>query len=500
MLWILSKVYVFVVLTLHIVYSGAKDDKCVKWGNTFDVSLDSSNVALECSVPLSTAHRSAVCCEAVKEDDTKLDMMNTGNDFETSSSRRKVGLTYEGRSRDNKGSRRLSQQPPAQCEITKEYIPSPYELYHLSLAKKIDAMPTFEARLDAVLTHVTSPEAVNNATRWLKRVALHMKSAEAPPETNDDWEFLSRFHVTRRCFGAGAGAGGGGGGGGGGNGNGNKEERVSTWNEWIEPLTISARHPFGFSKCHRVNAGKYFTKEVPKASRANADYVLLQSGQRLYNVTRTMSGRRIRGQSVIVSSRNDGNNVKGNTINQGSSIPLGSGDEKHYMLDAGTSTFDSSLFWFTCGYSQRRIAFDQVFAWEMTLLEPRDYWSRVPPKWKPYWHFYNVPISADPTHPDSPVRLIKSFANPSDFVSFKLDIDHPDTEMPIALSLLSDPGFSSLIDEFFFELHFQCEVMTSCGWGKRVPAESHGLKLDRSHVLSFFQDLRYTGIRAHIWP
>jgi hypothetical protein len=46
-------------------------------------------------------------------------------------------------------------------------------------------------------------------------------------------------------------------------------------------------------------------------------------------------------------------------------------------------------------------------------------------------------------------------ANPADFVSFKLDIDHPDTEMPIALSLLSDPVFAELVDEFFFELHFR---------------------------------------------
>ena len=43
-----------------------------------------------------------------------------------------------------------------------------------------------------------------------------------------------------------------------------------------------------------------------------------------------------------------------------------------------------------------------------------------------------------------------------DFVSFKLDIDHPDTEMPVALSLLQDEKLISLVDEFFFELHFRC--------------------------------------------
>ena len=48
---------------------------------------------------------------------------------------------------------------------------------------------------------------------------------------------------------------------------------------------------------------------------------------------------------------------------------------------------------------------------------------------------------------------------------------------------------------------FRCEVMTSCGWGKRVPAETHGLELVRSKVLQYFIDLRRIGgIRAHIWP
>jgi hypothetical protein len=42
--------------------------------------------------------------------------------------------------------------------------------------------------------------------------------------------------------------------------------------------------------------------------------------------------------------------------------------------------------------------------------------------------------------------------------------------------------------------------MTSCGWGKRVPSESHGLKLDRPDILEFFMNLRKKGIRAHIWP
>lgn len=114
------------------------------------------------------------------------------------------------------------------------------------------------------------------------------------------------------------------------------------------------------------------------------------------------------------------------------------------------------LFILCCLCLQRRVAFDQVYGWEMTLLEPTDYWRRVPPNWKPYWHFHNVPIDADLAHPDNPVRYMQQIATERDFVAFKLDIDHPAMEMPLAMRMLQDPALYTLIDEFFFELHFRC--------------------------------------------
>lgn len=144
----------------------------------------------------------------------------------------------------------------------------------------------------------------------------------------------------------------------------------------------------------------------------------------------------------------------------------------------------------------------------MTLLEPNDYWSRVPTKWLPSWHFYNIPISPNASDYNSPINLIKNVASAHDFVAFKLDIDTPEVELPIALSLLSDASITNMIDEFFFELHFRCEVMTAminggasgCGWGKKIPYTSFGLILDRPNVLQYFKSLREKGIRAHIWP
>lgn len=429
-----SYVVILIVLFLGNVISQSAP-KCVKWGNTFDVSLESKNVVLDCK----KEDGRRVCCAAVNStSDTRQPMSQVS---------RGVGIDYERQKTSgiSSSSRSSSRDVKAKCETTKKYISSPQEIRDFEKALMIETIKDPQQKFDALLQYVTSAEIVRNSTTWLARVKEHMSSPHPPNANHIDKEFLSRFEITRKCG-----------------------DEVDTWTEWIEPITITARHPFGFGRCR--NTWQYYKTSV-RAGRSDTDYVLLQSGASLYNHTHTGSGKRI-------AKRNN----------------------KHYLFDAGTSTFDSSLFWFTCGYSQRKISFDRVMGWEMTYLEPRDYWSRVPANWKPYWTFFNVPISPDPKHPDSPVRLLKSIATPADFVSFKLDIDHPDTEMPIALSLLSDPVLAEIVDEFFFELHFQCDVMTSCGWGKRVPPTSHGLILDRPHVLQFFLDVRKKGIRAHIWP
>lgn len=70
-----------------------------------------------------------------------------------------------------------------------------------------------------------------------------------------------------------------------------------------------------------------------------------------------------------------------------------------------------------------------------------------------------------PDSPQSPLRYIRSLAKETDFVSFKLDVDTPTIELPIALELLRDPSIGKLVDEFFFELHYRCDLMMSCAWG-----------------------------------
>lgn len=433
-----------------------RDSECVKWGNQFAVPLDGSNVRLGCSSPAGKP----VCCVATSDD----------------AQVRGVGYGME----DDENFTGIPANTGGGCSTKKQYFSSAHELREITVAERISKIGAAElaafnengqkdevdsgtrlpihvhsSRLNALLSYVTSAESVANATTWLDRVSEHMKSELVPEETNADREFLSRFEFTETCQGG---------------------KVTKRWTEWIEPLTVTARHPFGFGNCRPAHA-KYSESKSPRKPRSDVDYVLLQSGKQLFKQEKSAA--------------------KG-------AAPKGKGKGKrpmkHFMLDAGTSTFDSSLYWFTCAFSQRKVAFNDVYGWEMTLLNPQEYWSKVPPKWLPFWHFYNTPISADEKAAQSPVRLLKSMATPDDFVAFKLDIDHPDTENPVAMSLLQDVEFSSLVDEFFFELHFRCEIMTSCGWGKQVPESLMGLKLERADVLKYFKRLRELGIRAHIWP
>lgn len=213
-------------------------------------------------------------------------------------------------------------------------------------------------------------------------------------------------------------------------------------------------------------------KESEKVRLTSTDYVLLQSAASLYNTTIPNFGQR-EGQIT-----------------------------KHFLFDAGTSTFDSSLYWFVCGYSQQSISFDQMYGWEVSLLEPQDFWERVPGAWKPYYHFTNIPIVGGSSNINSPSYAIKKVATEDDFVAYKLDVDHPNVEIPELLDLLSDDHLSKLVDEFFFEFHFNCVLLFKT-WGFRDQSKNytHGtLSLDRLHAMDSFRRLRLSGVRAHFWP
>eukprot|EP01040_Poterioochromonas_malhamensis_P001545 gene1545-1635_t len=347
------------------------------------------------------------------------------------------------------------------CEVKREYISSPYEQRHLMKALEIQQISSEDERRSLLLSFMF--QDFPHVNRWLKRIKDHVVLSTSPIPNEDDFEYLSRFKVTRIC--------------------GHNYINEYSWYEWIEPITIYARHPFSYTKCPpygfnltTTETGSY---EIYYQGRIqtidynpaliNTDYVLLQNALELNESNRYSMSRRDR-------------------------IP------KRYLFDTGSYTFDSSIMWFLCSYLQRGIDFDQIYGWEYTLIEPNFYWKRVPPRLLPFFHFFNIPITTNITSSAHVLRIIEQIVKEDDFIAFKLDIDTPEIEIPIVLELLSNHHLSKLIDDFFFELHFRCELLMYCGWGNNIPDEYYGLTLNRHHALQLFLQLRQNGIRAHIWP
>lgn len=170
---------------------------------------------------------------------------------------------------------------------------------------------------------------------------------------------------------------------------------------------------------------------------------------------------------------------------------------KYFIL---TSTY-SFLHIFFVFFSQKNgIDFDHVYGWEMASIDPVKYWNTVPKKIFPFVHFMNAPISSNSNHTHSVLRMIRHLAKKEDFVSFKLDIDTSPIELAITLELLQHDDIADYVDEFFFELHFRCEVMLGCCWHNKIDESFGPIVLNRKGALQLFQQLRKRGIRAHIWP
>jgi hypothetical protein len=220
----------------------------------------------------------------------------------------------------------LETPPPSQkrhkqnhrsCVVEKEYFPSPYELRHLAEAERLAKIFDSAERTLKTIEFIESQEEIEHAKRWLRRVAVRQPGGEIE-ETNDDREYLSRFKVTRIC-------------------NGGKQADHSFWWEYIEPLSVHARHPFSFTQClHPYKSGSYLypLSMVPnRTSLFSIDYLLLQS-------------------------RKDHNGLVRKGVTQSESAT----PANVYFFDAGTSRFDSSLSWFICVYQQVECALASWFS------------------------------------------------------------------------------------------------------------------------------------------
>lgn len=183
------------------------------------------------------------------------------------------------------------------CEITREYFPSEYELHHAEFAASVAKIDGWQEREWAVLNFTTSPQELDYAVRWMTRVNVRMASDENPSLHPDDTELLSRFIITEKCEG----------------------HAPVKATEYIEPLTIHGRNPFSYLNCEIYWKNDFYDKRLKPVSHLlkeiqNLDYVLLHG----------------KGHSRV--------------------------HDNYYLFDAGTSRYDSGIWWLLCGYFQVLLA------------------------------------------------------------------------------------------------------------------------------------------------
>jgi hypothetical protein len=172
---------------------------------------------------------------------------------------------------------------------------------------------------------------------------------------------------------------------------------------------------------------------------------------------------------------------------------------QHFFFDLGASLWSSgsggsSQHELVTAYAKRGIHFDRIICWEASPHTVEEIYKEVPQDLLGKYTYYNFPVTSDPRIDGNPLNILKRIATTSDFVSFKLDIDHVEFENDFIQQILADPEIYSRIDEFLFEHHVNFKPMAG-DWG---PVANETYTLDYSYQV--FTALRQRGIRAHGWP
>ena len=266
----------------------------IQWAKSFP-GVSSESLNMSCRF-----EGKPICCSAVDEDHY-FDWVDEN--------RLKSNVIPKKKSRHALHEEFAGSELESKCSDSRVYHPSPYEIKHIEFAGYLHSNFKSNTResTQKLVEFITSPVAFREAKLWLERVKFHTKNGSSYSE--DDEYILSKFVITRTCRSK----------------KGNDSSNITySWIEWIEPLSVHCRHPFAWSQCGSV-------PKMNGASTANLtdiDYLLLQNGESFHNHTSP--------NSALLKH-----------MPQRQSLPI-----KHYLFDAGTSTFDSSLVFFVCMYAE----------------------------------------------------------------------------------------------------------------------------------------------------
>ncbi|EFJ47221.1 hypothetical protein VOLCADRAFT_92253 [Volvox carteri f. nagariensis] len=277
-------------------------------------------------------------------------------------------------------------------------------------------------------------ETMPDIQRMLTRVETLMSSNTTLSDAPDADDVLSYFNITIQCG----------------------PFRV-TRKEHIESLVGPLRHPFS------IKCPAQFTQLPPPTNIFDKSYMLLASRK---------------GQGQVARNK--------------------------YYLDAGAGIgylANSNQYWMVQSYEQRGLKLDRAIFWEASQSDGMTVLRDVPSEMFPAFTFYNIPAPQDLNDGRNPLNVVTKLAKPEDFVSIKLDIDQPDIEDSWLRAILdggptgqSRSRYAQLIDELFWEHHFNFMPMQSCCWQSLVDMQSQLVD-----SMNLFIRLRELGIRSHYW-
>ena len=171
---------------------------------------------------------------------------------------------------------------------------------------------------------------------------------------------------------------------------------------------------------------------------------------------------------------------------------------RRFLFDMGASTWGAgaggaSQSWFYDTYRTYGADLNEVYAWELTQVDAKKFFSDIPDHLKPSYHYFNEGMSPAWPSWDNPMLHVLQRTSPDDFVVVKLDIDAGHIEGGIVDEIIGDAQISNRIDEFFFEHHVYLEILYR-HWGNSIHATRN--YVDSLHL---FANMRHRGIRAHSW-
>lgn len=171
-------------------------------------------------------------------------------------------------------------------------------------------------------------------------------------------------------------------------------------------------------------------------------------------------------------------------------------DQTNYLFDAGATFYSDTnsqgTKWIVDWYRGVGLTITNVVAWEKKPMMGDLAIEGIPDHLVHGYQYFNHPIKSHPMSVWNPLQFIKKKCKVSDFVVFKLDIDHKSTESEIVHQLKYDDAARARIDEFFYEEHFNNTAMRMHGW-----------MMYWSTLADYYRiaiPLRKKGFRIHYWP